>query len=88
MALKAGARVIGVNNRDLSTFEVDPARTQRVLPLLQEANVISVAESGIHDRETVLRYERWGLSALLVGEALVVADDPGGMLRRLRGVES
>jgi len=86
MALKAGARVIGVNNRDLSTFEVDPERTRRVLPLLQQENVISVAESGIHDRETVLRYERWGLSALLVGEALVVAPDPGMKLRALRGL--
>ncbi len=88
MALKAGAGVIGVNNRDLTTFEVNPERTQAVLPLLREAGVISIAESGIHDREAVTRYEGWGLHALLVGEALVVASDPGAMLRRLRGVES
>jgi indole-3-glycerol phosphate synthase len=86
MALKAGARVIGINNRDLTTFEVDPERTQAVLPLFLEAGVISIGESGIHDREAVERYERWGLHALLVGEALVVAPDPGAMLRQLRGV--
>ena len=87
MALKAGATVIGVNNRDLTTFHVDHARTQAVLPLLREAKVIAVAESGIRDRDTVLRYEEWGVHALLVGEALVVAADPGAMLKQLRGVE-
>ena len=88
MALKAGANVIGVNNRDLSTFEVNPERTQTVLPLLREAGVISIAESGIHDRQTVERYERWGVHALLVGEALVVAPDPRAMLKQLRGVNA
>lgn len=87
MALKAGASVIGVNNRDLITFEVNPERTQTVLPLLLEAKVISIAESGIHNRETVERYERWGLHALLVGEALVVSPDPGAKLNQLRGVK-
>ena len=86
MALKAGAHVIGVNNRDLTTFSVDPERTRTVLPLLLEANIISVAESGIQNRETVERYERWGLHALLVGEALVVAPDAGAMLKDLRGL--
>jgi len=87
-ALKAGARVVGVNNRDLTNFSVDPERTQTVLPILREAGVISVAESGIQDRETVERYERWGLHALLVGEALVIAPDPGAMLEQLRGVDA
>ena len=49
-ALKAGAQVIGVNNRDLATFRVDPERTRKVAPVIAEAGVISVAESGIHDR--------------------------------------
>jgi indole-3-glycerol phosphate synthase len=85
-ALHAGARVVGVNNRDLATFEVDVARTEAVLPLLRESGVVSVSESGIHDRETVLRLSRAGAHALLVGEALLVAPDPGAMLRELRGV--
>jgi indole-3-glycerol phosphate synthase len=84
-ALKAGARVIGVNNRDLATFRVDPSRTEAVLPLLREAGVAAVAESGIHDRDAVLRFERLGVDALLVGEALVTASDPGARLRKLRG---
>jgi indole-3-glycerol phosphate synthase len=88
MALRAGASVLGVNNRDLTTFEVDPDRTRIVLPILREANIVSVAESGIHDRETVVRYQEWGLHALLVGEALIVAQDPGVMLRKLRGVST
>lgn len=85
-ALKAGATVVGVNNRDLTTFIVDPNRTRAALPLLCEANVISVAESGIHDRAAVEQYEAWGMHALLVGEALVVAPDPGAALLSLRGV--
>ena len=88
MALKAGSTVVGVNNRDLSTFQVDHERTRVVLPLLREAKVIAVAESGIRDRATVTRYEEWGLQALLVGEALVVAPDPGAMLKQLRGAEN
>lgn len=86
IALKAGARVVGINNRDLATFKVDPARTESVLPLLDEAEVVTVSESGIHDRETVLRFQENGLHALLVGEALVTAENPGAVLRELRGV--
>ena len=87
-ALKAGARVIGINNRDLTTFEVDPTRTEAVLPVLREADRVSVAESGIHNRETVERFEKAGVHALLVGEALMTAGDPGDKLRELRGVEA
>jgi indole-3-glycerol phosphate synthase len=86
VALKAGARVLGVNNRDLATFHVDPSRTEAVFPLLREAGVVAVAESGIHDRDTVLRFERLGVDALLVGEALVTASDPGATLCELRGL--
>jgi len=88
VALKAGARVVGVNNRDLVTFDVDPARTESVLPALEEANVVTVSESGIQDRETVLRFQEIGVHALLVGEALVTAEDPGAALRELRGASS
>jgi indole-3-glycerol phosphate synthase len=85
-ALKAGAGVVGVNNRDLATFDVDLSRTFRVLPLLREADVVSVAESGIRDRATVIRLEEHGVHALLVGEALVTSEDPGGTLLELRGL--
>jgi indole-3-glycerol phosphate synthase len=85
-ALKAGAGVVGVNNRDLATFAVDLSRTFKVLPLLREADVVSVAESGIRDRATVEKLEAEGVHALLVGEALITAEDPGGALRELRGM--
>jgi indole-3-glycerol phosphate synthase len=86
IALKAGARVIGVNNRDLVTFRVDVGRTEAVLPALSGTGAVTVAESGIGDRETVLRLERAGVDALLAGEALVTAPDPARRLRELRGV--
>ncbi len=85
-ALKAGARVIGVNNRDLTRFHVDVSRTERVLPALEGTGVVSVAESGIGDRPMVERLERAGVDALLVGESLIVAEDAGAMLESLRGV--
>jgi indole-3-glycerol phosphate synthase len=84
-ALRAGARVVGVNNRDLVTFQVDVGRTERVLPALRGTGVVTVAESGIHDRDTVVRLERAGVDALLVGESLVTAPDPGAKLRERRG---
>lgn len=84
-AVKSGAKVVGINNRDLRTFEVDPSRTDAVLPVLREAGVVSVAESGIHDRETVLRFQTAGVDALLVGEALVTASHAGHALQELRG---
>ena len=87
-ALKAGARVIGVNNRDLATFAVDVARTEAVLPVLAGSGVTVVSESGIADRETVVRLERAGVDALLVGEALVTASDPAAVLRALRGLDA
>jgi indole-3-glycerol phosphate synthase len=87
-ALKAGAKAIGVNNRDLSTFEVDVARTENVLPVLAGSGAVVVSESGIADRETVVRLERAGVDALLVGEALVTASDPGALLRLLRGLDA
>ena len=88
IALRAGARAVGVNNRDLTTFRVDPERTASVLPVLLEAEAISVAESGIHDRAAVLRFQALGVHALLVGEALVTAAEPGKMLRTLRGLSA
>lgn len=87
-ALKAGAEVIGVNNRDLATFRVDVTRTESVLPALRGTGAVSVAESGIHDRETVLRLERAGVDAVLIGEALVTAADPAAKLRELRGLDA
>jgi indole-3-glycerol phosphate synthase len=71
-ALKAGARVIGVNNRDLRTFAVDLATTARLRPLVP-AECVLVSESGIHSSADVRRLKDLGVDAMLVGESLVAA---------------
>jgi indole-3-glycerol phosphate synthase len=71
-ALKAGARVIGVNNRDLRTFAVDIAATARLRPLIP-TEFIMVSESGIHTPADVRRLKELGVDAMLVGESLVTA---------------
>jgi indole-3-glycerol phosphate synthase len=82
VALAAGARVVGVNNRDLRTFVVDLATSERLLPRLP-ASVRGVAESGVRTAEDAARLRRAGASNLLVGEALVRAPDPGALLRAM-----
>ena len=85
-ALAAGAGLIGVNQRDLVTFEVDTHRAARVAGHLPDG-VTRVAESGIRTPDDVLRLADAGFDAVLVGEALVTAADPGVVLAALRGVE-
>ncbi len=81
-ALKIGPRVIGVNNRNLHTFEVDLETTARLRPLVP-ADVVLVAESGVHTRADVARLAAIGADAMLVGEALVRAADVGQKIRQL-----
>ena len=81
-ALEAGARLVGVNNRDLRTFAVDLAVSERLLPLLPEA-AKGVAESGVRTAADARRLRRSGAANLLVGEALVRAEDPGRLLREM-----
>lgn len=83
-ALEAGARVIGVNHRDLETFEVDPDRTAKLAPLLPE-DALLVALSGVSTRAEIEALERAGAAAVLVGESLVTSPDPAAKLRALRG---
>ena len=71
-ALQAGAQVIGVNNRDLRTFGVDLATTERLRPLIPADRVL-VSESGIHGPDDVRRLAAMGVDAMLVGESLVAA---------------
>jgi indole-3-glycerol phosphate synthase len=81
-ALDAGCGVIGVNSRDLRTFQVDldtPQRLARLLP----AHVFRVAESGIHSGEEVRRLREAGYQAFLVGESLMKAASPGRALAGL-----
>lgn len=78
-AVKCGARLIGVNNRDLRTFNVSIA-TSEDLARLAPADVILVSESGLNP-EAVGKLRVIGYKGFLVGEALMTADDPGAMLR-------
>ncbi len=71
-ALDAGATVIGINNRDLRTFEVDLRTTERLRARIPDA-VVVMSESGIHTAEDVRRLRDVGVDAILVGEALVTA---------------
>lgn len=82
VALDAGAEIVGVNNRDLRTFKTDLAVTERLAPMLPD-HAIVVSESGIGSRNDVERLEKAGASAVLVGESLMTAKDPGAKLREL-----
>jgi indole-3-glycerol phosphate synthase len=81
-ALDAGFDLIGVNTRDLRTFQVD-LETAFTLAARFPANVVRVAESGIHSSEDVTRLRAAGYDAFLVGESLMRADSPGEALREL-----
>jgi indole-3-glycerol phosphate synthase len=83
-ALASGARVIGVNNRDLRTFEVDLGTTERLRPLVP-ADCVLISESGIQSRADVERLERAGANAIHVGEALMLAADPAAKIAELLG---
>lgn len=83
-ALKAGAHIIGVNNRDLETFRVDIDTTLRLRRLVPGGRVL-VSESGIQTREDVQRLDDGGVDAILVGEALVTSRDIEATIRELLG---
>ena len=84
-ALTINARLVGVNQRDLVTFEVDTARAVRMGPLMPDG-VIRVAESGIRDPADAAPLLEAGYQALLVGESVVTSSDRCGAIRALRGL--
>ena len=81
-ALDAGAEIVGINNRDLRTFETDLAVTESLARLIPSGRIV-VSESGIHGREDIRRVSAAGAHAVLIGEVLVTAVDPGAKLRDL-----
>jgi len=82
-ALECGAEIIGINNRDLGTFQVDMATTQRLCRMVPLGKLV-VSESGIRNRADIIKLKQWGVSAALVGEALMAAPDIGAALEALR----
>ena len=85
IAVDEGAKLIGVNNRDLRTFATDLSVAERLGPVVRSGGATIVAESGIRGRSDARRMEDAGYDAILVGEALVTADDPAGTLADLVG---
>ena len=84
-AAASGARVIGVNARNLKTLQVDPDAFARLRPLIPDT-AVAVAESGIRGVADVARYAAEGARAVLVGEALVIGGDPAGAVASFAGV--
>ncbi len=84
MALRAGARVIGVNNRNLKDFSVDTDLSRRLRALIP-SDVVFVSESGVHSPEDIKKLREIGADAVLVGETLMRASDKAAKLIELRG---
>lgn len=84
-ALMAGALLIGVNNRNLETLELDPLTCVNLLPLVPVTHV-AIYESGIQDRSDVERAATYGADAVLVGSSISAASDPAAAVAALTGV--
>ncbi len=87
MAVRAGARIIGVNNRNLKTFQVDIGNCVRLREKIP-AHILFVAESGMRTREDIAVLERGGVDGVLIGETLMRSADKEALLRELRGKQS
>ena len=82
IAVKSGAPVIGINNRDLNTFKVDLKTTSTLRPLIPSGRLV-VSESGIKTRKDMQQLQEWGVNAALVGEALMTAPDIAAKMKEL-----
>lgn len=83
--LDLGADLVGINNRDLRTFQTSIEHTLELAPRIP-GGICLVSESGIRNREDILRLEGAGVKAVLIGETLMRSPDPAATLRRLRGL--
>jgi len=83
--LSTGAEIVGINNRDLSTFKTDLSTTFNLIKLVDPSKITVVSESGIKSRDDILRLGGWGAHAALVGETLVRCAGPGRKLKELQG---
>lgn len=81
-ALKYNVRLIGINNRNLDTLKVDLNVTKELRPLVPSDRIV-VSESGIKGREDMEKLKDWGIDAVLIGEALVTADDIPARIKEL-----
>jgi len=82
IALNSGVRVIGINNRDLTTFTVDLTTTKHLRPLIPQDRII-VSESGIKNHSDIEKLREWGVDAVLIGESLMAASDIAQKIKEL-----
>ena len=81
-AILSEAEIIGINNRDLNTFTVDITTTRRLRPLISQERIV-VSESGIKSKRDIEKLRKWGVDAVLVGEALVTAGDTRAKMKEM-----
>lgn len=84
IALDAGARIVGINTRNLATLQVDPGQIAKIRPAIPDGPTV-VAESGIKTRADVEPFDALGIDAILVGETLMRASDVAATVRDLLG---
>jgi indole-3-glycerol phosphate synthase len=84
IALKTGAKLIGVNNRNLKTFEVDLGVTEKLAPIVKKSGAFLISESGIKTIDDVKRVMKAGANAILVGEMLMRAEDLPSTLQEMQ----
>ncbi len=82
IALNSAAQVIGINNRDLSTFAVDITTTERLRPLIPRDRIV-VSESGIKNRDDMEKLRKWHVDAVLIGESLLSAPNIAAKMKEL-----
>jgi len=87
-ALKAGAEIIGVNNRDLKTFSVSLETSISLAPLIKGAGKVMVSESGIRTEKDIKRLRKAGVDAFLVGETLMRSENPEEVLKHWTSLEA
>jgi indole-3-glycerol phosphate synthase len=83
-ALSVRPQLIGINNRNLKTFEVDLEVTERLAPLIQSSDTLIISESGIFSRNDALRVRKAGANGVLVGEALMRSENLSSSFKELR----
>ena len=83
IALRSEAKIIGINNRNLRTFMVNLATTERLRPLIPPDRIV-VSESGIKSRSDMEKMRQWGVDAVLIGESLISAPDIAAKMKELQ----
>lgn len=84
-SVSAGAKIIGVNNRNLATFTTDLALSERLIPQIPK-ECASIAESGIFNLQDIVRLKAAGAQAVLIGQALMEHSDPGSFIREIHSL--